>query len=254
MAVDPAVSVRGTGHRPVTAVALILAGGQVVSGRRSRPWQLAVLRMRPFARALHEAGARDGLAVWTQRYRYRGWSRDDAISPGNADPVADARWALAEVRRRHGNVPVAVVGHSMGGRVAVHVADDPSVAAVAALAPWITPAETPAGFTHRSLLVAHGTLDRITDPRASYRFAVQAREVSDRVARFELSASEHGMVVRARAWHDLVRRFVLGELRLRPPDPAIEAAMAAPGDRGLRADWPVGCAAGRMHEPVIARR
>ena len=77
-------------------------------------------------------GVAHGVAVWLLCYRYRGWNRPDL------DPVADARWALAEIRRAHPGVPVALVGHSMGGRVALRVADEPGVVAVCALAPWTT--------------------------------------------------------------------------------------------------------------------
>ena len=44
------------------------------------------------------------------RYRYRGWNGVDA------DPVADVRQALDELADLVGEVPVVLVGHSMGGR------------------------------------------------------------------------------------------------------------------------------------------
>lgn len=232
----PRPHIRGPGRRPVTAVALVLHGGRATSERRGRPWQLAALRMLPFARSLHAAAGSSGLTVWRLRYRYRGWNGDAA------DPVPDARWALDEVRRRHGDVPVVLVGHSLGGRVAVRVADDRSVVAVAALAPWVTENETSAGFVGRSLVVAHGNIDRMTDPDASYRLAFEARQVSDRVARFELVGDRHAMLRRAADWHDLVTRFALSELGIRERDPLIEAAMTAPPPEGLRTEWPRGSA------------
>ena len=41
------------------------------------------------------------------------------------------------VRMAYPGVPIALVGHSMGGRVALHLAGEADVVVVAALAPWI---------------------------------------------------------------------------------------------------------------------
>src|SRR6185436_19053812 len=114
---------------PVEAVALLLHGGRDKSHAATTASQLTVRRMRPFARNL-EAERRDhGLAVWLLRYRVRGWNGDEM------SPLPDARWALDQVRARHGDVPVVLVGHSLGGRTALRVAGDASVRAIAALAP-----------------------------------------------------------------------------------------------------------------------
>ena len=116
----------------VRAFALVLPGGKADSYEPADAGQLAAARMRPFARSLARAGADRGLSVSILRYRYRGWNGTAA------SPTVDARWALEEVRRAHGEVPVVLVGHSMGGRTSLRVADDPSVVGVVALAPWIT--------------------------------------------------------------------------------------------------------------------
>ncbi len=89
----------------------------------------------PFARALHRELGPQGVAVWSVRYRYRGWNGSAA------SPVADARAALDGVRRTHGQVPVVLLGHSMGARTALRVADDPLVRGVTALAPWLPDGE-----------------------------------------------------------------------------------------------------------------
>ena len=63
---------------------------------------------------------------------------------------------------------------SMGGRVAMRVAGDQAVVSVVGLAPWL-PAEEPVDqLAHRRVLIAHGTLDMFTIPRASFRFAERA--------------------------------------------------------------------------------
>ncbi|MGR4852480.1 alpha/beta fold hydrolase [Streptomyces sp. LARHCF252] len=57
-------------------------------------------------------------------------------SRGGSGHARDARRALGELARRAGDVPVVLVGHSMGGRAALRAADAPQVRAVPALAPW----------------------------------------------------------------------------------------------------------------------
>ena len=72
-----------------------------------------------------------GHALWLLRYARRGWNGGTTRGP-----VPDARWALDQVRAAYGDVPVVLVGHSMGARVASRVADDPNVRGVVGLAPW----------------------------------------------------------------------------------------------------------------------
>ena len=166
------------------------------------------------------------------RYRYRGWNEPEL------HPVQDARWALAQLRDHHPRVPVVLLGHSMGGRVALRVADDPAVVAVCALAPWTRESEPVRQLAGRSVLIAHGDRERMTDPWLSYQFAVRAKAVTERVCRFEVLGDGHAMLRRARDWSTLVSRFVEGELALREPDPMIEDAMLQPVPHGLRVPLP----------------
>src|SRR6476646_4506085 len=85
---------------------------------------------------VHGRMNRAGVSVWLLRYSIRGWNARVASPPS---PVPDARWALDEVRRELGDVSVVLLGHSMGGRTAVAVADDPSVVGVVTMAPWLRP-------------------------------------------------------------------------------------------------------------------
>lgn len=214
--------------RPAGGLAVVLHGGRSRGYGRAHAGRLAYRRMVPFARALRARGATGGLGVWLLRYRYRGWNAPDL------DPVQDARWALRRAGELHPGVPIVLAGHSMGGRVALRVADDPGVIAVCALAPWIEDGEPLRQLAGRSLLIAHGDRERTTDPRASYRYAVAARDVAARVARFDVLGDGHAMLRRAGEWTDLVCRFVLGELGMAPVDPEIAAAMSAPAPSGLR--------------------
>jgi pimeloyl-ACP methyl ester carboxylesterase len=206
-------------------VALVLHGGQEVSRRPATHWYPAYWRMVPFARDLARA---PGVAVWQLCNTYRGWNEPDL------DPVADARRALEGIRRAHPDVPVALVGHSMGGRVALRVADDPRVVGVCALAPWTPEGEPVAQLAGRTVLIAHGDRDKTTDPALSYTYAERAKEVTDRVARFDVRGEAHALLCRYREWTRLVRRFTLGVLGAAPLGQDIVDALAKPVPHGLR--------------------
>jgi dienelactone hydrolase len=195
-----------TPSRPVRGVALLLHGGRVDTRMPTRPWQLAVLRMRPFASVLRAAGSRDGLAVARLRYQLRGWNGQQQAS------VADTRWALDQLHRRFPGAPIAIVGHSMGGRTAIYVADDPAVRVVVALAPWIERDDPVEPLRGRRLLIVHGSRDRVTDPLRSAVFAHNARSVAAQVTYLSVRGSDHAMLRRARLWHDLAGGFVTGAL------------------------------------------
>jgi dienelactone hydrolase len=187
----------------VKAVALLLHGGRADSYAAAAPSNLAAVRMRPFGRALQRRGAAHGLAISALGYRYRGWNGVEA------SPVADARWALDEVRTRHGDVPVVLVGHSMGGRVALRIADDPSVVGVIALAPWVTEADPVTPVVGKRGLIAHGNLDFVTSPRASRRFAKLAQEAGADMSYQVIHGDNHAMLLRPRTWHRLSARTAL---------------------------------------------
>jgi dienelactone hydrolase len=131
---------------------------------------------------------------------------------------ADARAALAAVRREHGPVPVVLLGHSMGARTAVHVADDPSVVGVVALAPWFPRDEPVAALSGRLLLAAHGRRDRITSYRATAEFVARARAVADRAELRDMGRAGHYLLVRAAAWNDVAAGGVLDQLATAGPD------------------------------------
>lgn len=137
--------------------------------------------------------------------------------------MQDARWALAQLRDHHPDVPVFLLGHSMGERVALRVADDPAVVAVCVLAPWTREGEPVRQLAGRSVLIAHGDRERMTDPRLSYRFAVRAKEATDRVCRFEVL----GMATRCCAGRGTGRVWCRGSSRA-----SSMPARPGPDDRG----------------------
>ncbi len=161
--------------RQARALVLVLHGGTQVSeqpvGGSSLSWRRSRLMLRSVARPLVD----DGIGVVLLRYRVRGWNAGSGRSPA---PVVDARWALDELQRIHG-LPVALLGHSMGARTGVAVADHPSVRGVVALAPWLPPDDPVEPLRGKALRAAHGSRDRITSAKATRRFVERASAVAD---------------------------------------------------------------------------
>ena len=162
------------------------------------------------------------------RYRYRGWN-----APAK-DAQRDAQWALDQLGRRFPDVPVVLVGHSMGGRAALGAAGAANVIAVCALAPWLDPSDPVAQLAGRTVLIAHGDRERYTDPQQSYAYAVRAKERGVRICRFDVPGAGHFMLTRVADWHGLIRRFVLGAAGIEPEDPMIANALRQPTASGLR--------------------
>lgn len=204
-----------------TAVVLVLAGGKAKSFAPGDPSHLPAVRMRPFAARLHRSGRGHGLAVWTLRYRYRGWNG------AQRSPVVDVQWALEEVRRRHGYLPVVLVGHSMGGRAALAAGGDPLIRGVCALAPWTESTDTVTQLAGQTVLIAHGNVDMVTSPRASRDYAARTAQVAARVGYVVVAGDLHAMVFRWRAWHRLAVGFTLGCLGIRPMPRRIERAFGS---------------------------
>jgi predicted esterase len=176
------------------AVVLLLHGGTETSAApvdgRSASWRRMAALQRAVTPAAHAAGA----STWLLRYRTRGWD-------GGAGKVEDARWALDEVRRALGEVPVVLLGHSMGARTAVHVADSPAVRGVVALAPWLPAGEPVAALADRPLHAAHGRRDRITSYRATRAYVERARAAGSDATLTSMGWAGHYLLARIGAWN-----------------------------------------------------
>lgn len=174
--------------------------------------QLAVVRVAALAGALHHRVARHGIAVWNLRFGVRGWNGAEA------SPVADALWALDQIRLHVGR-PVAIVGHSMGGRTALRAAGAESVRGVVALAPWLPNDEPVRQLAHRSVVIVHGSADRITDPAASRRYAERIRPIAEKVRFENLPGGGHAMLRSRGQWNRLAAAGVLEILAPAPAEP-----------------------------------
>lgn len=196
------------------AAVLMLHGGRPSSTRPvdglSASWRVMLALQRAVAQPAHDRG----VSVWALRYRFRGWN-------GGGPPVEDAHWALDGLRKELGEVPVVLLGHSMGGRVSVHAAAHPSVVGVVALAPWFTDQTPVAGLAGKHLVAAHGTHDRITS-YALTRALVDRAEGVARSARFvDMGPLGHYLIRGRRHWSQLAATEAL---RLAVPESSPEGS------------------------------
>ena len=186
-------------------IVLVLHGGREHGRAPVRGTQLAVVRMIPVAHRIAGA-ARGRLAVVRVLDVVRGWNGPEA------SPVADAEWAVTRALERFGDVPVSLVGHSMGGRAAMRAAGAGNVRSVVGLAPWLPPGEPTAQLRGKQLLIVHGTADRMTSPAGSAEFARALVDVAAQVSYVEVPGERHAMLRRRDAFDGLAAAFVTGTL------------------------------------------
>lgn len=224
------------------AVVLLLPGGGVEHSARRRS-AMAAAAVRPLARRLVR-GAQHGepetsLVAHVVHYRYRGWNGEAA------HPASDAEWAVEEVVRRYGDVPVCLLGIDVGARAALRAAGHPMVTSVLALSLWLPdPSADGTGAPEqeepvrqligRQVLFVHGTDDEHTDPELSYRLAERAKKANAEVCRFEVHTDGHGLHQHNAEVAALAENFVLGTVCGRDFARPIVDAMAAPPPLGLR--------------------
>ncbi len=217
----------------MSGAVLLLPGGEEVSGRRPSPL-LATASVRALGRRLARAGREDGLATHVVHYRLRGWNGSEA------NLAQDAAWAVDEVVRRYGDVPVCLVGLGMGGRAGLRAGGHEAVNSVVALAPWLpaedvaAPPEPVKQLAGRQVLIVHGTHDGRTDPELSFRLAARAKKANRDVCRFEVHADGHGLTQYRDEVLALAEDFVMGAVFGRPVSRPVRDALAAPPPLGLR--------------------
>jgi predicted esterase len=211
------VPARARSNSRAHAAVLVLHGGSEDSELPTRGRDLAVLRLWPVARVI--ARRVPGAAVFRLRFAVRGWNGDGASA------VADARWALAQLRMQLPGWPIVVVGHSLGGRVAVHIGGDEDVAGVVLLAPWVPsgdPADQLAGVP---VVLLQGGRDRSIPLATTEPWIARAQNAAAGISRTVLPWAEHTMLRRFWVWHRLAAagvRTVLAQARVPGRDDATD--------------------------------
>ncbi|GAA3013153.1 alpha/beta fold hydrolase [Streptomyces fulvorobeus] len=213
-------------HDPAPAAVLLLHGGRE-AGTGPPPFgplNLPAVRLRPFRRSVTNATRASGVLVRSVRYTHRGWNGP------REDPLHDAVRALDALRREAGEIPVVLVGHSMGARAALRAAGHPLVRAVVGLAPWCPPDDPVTQLADRDVVLIHSTHDRVTSPRASQALVDRARGAGARTCLVTVEGSDHAMLRRAALWHELTAALVSGLLGQNSLPDAVSAALRLPPD------------------------
>lgn len=201
---------------------LLLHGGTETSTVPASRFGLAALRMLPVAWSVLRAG-RGRVTVLRLVDSVRGWNGTEQ------SPVADARWALQQVRRRFPGLPVVVVGHSMGGRAALHVADDPSTVLVIGMAPWVTPTEPASLVAGQRLVVVHGSDDAMTSPAASEALVRAAQGVATAATLVQVPGHGHVLLDLRLSVDRLVAELAVHATTGREPRGALARRVLSPG-------------------------
>ncbi|WP_308295792.1 alpha/beta hydrolase [Streptomyces sp. ISL-96] len=185
---------------------LLLHGGRSDALTPPPLLNLPSARMRPFGTAILRATPDHDVLLASVRYRYRGWNGS------RSDPVHDAQEALDELKLLAPLRPVVLVGHSMGARAALRVAEHSHVSGIVALAPWCPPGEPVAHLKNKHLIVLHDEQDRVTNAHDSWDFVRRARRAGAQACGITMPRGGHAMLRDAGTWHRLTAALTAGIL------------------------------------------
>ncbi|MCW2584191.1 MAG: uncharacterized protein JWQ53_2981, partial [Klenkia sp.] len=95
-------------------IALFCHGGTASSIAPPKEKALSLVRMRAFEQFVRNDLGDRGIQTALVRYRVAGWNGEAA------DAYQDVQWSIDQLREDVGkDVPIVLVGHSMGGRAAL---------------------------------------------------------------------------------------------------------------------------------------
>ena len=190
---------------------LMMHGGAQHGERDVDGRSLALRRTRAMRAAIAPGLRRAGVATAVLRFTAKGWH---ARAAGGAEPspVRDARAALADLHTAHPDLPIVLLGHSMGARTGAWAADAPGVVGVVGLAPWFPQDDPVEALAGRHLVAVHGNRDRITSPRHSRRYVERAAEVAASARYVDMGPLGHYMLRGAARWNRVAVTETVGVL------------------------------------------
>lgn len=193
------------GRRPIEAVVVSLHGGPERGFSATSSWSPAYARLVPFARAIRQLSD-DRIAVVRVRHTQTGWNG------GEQTTLGQARLLLAGIARRTPELPIGLLGHSLGGRTALAAAGHSQVSSVVGLAPWVTRHDAVQHLVDRDVLIVQGATDRVCPAKETREFVQRLLEAGGNVRYEELAGCGHGMIRRAGDWHDIAARHLVDTL------------------------------------------
>ncbi len=195
------VSAQGAALRPIrlpaapNSVVLVLHGGSADSFATARWSGLAVLRLLPIARAV--ANGVPGAAVYRLKLAIKGWNGTGASARRDAD------WAIDRLAAQHPGLPVVIVGHSMGARIAVRCAEADRAVGVVALTPWLPPEDPVDHLAGVPIVVIQASRDRICPEPATRAWLSRAATAGADIRKTILPHTGHAMIYRFPTFHRL---------------------------------------------------
>lgn len=180
---------------------LVLPGGTDFSYKPFSRTQSSAMRMYPFSLSIQ---ARFGTAVRVHQATYRvyGWNG------GQASPMPYARASLDRLKRRYPDTPVALIGHSMGGRIVAQLGADEQVSDILALAPWWQFADWRQIHDGARVLAIHGENDTLTRPRRTEKGIEELRARGLDAEFVSVPHGGHAMLDHVGLWHGRALGFV----------------------------------------------
>ena len=190
---------------PQGLVLLLHGGGARQADVAVSQSQLSVLRMVPIATRVARSGS-GRLAVFRLLNSRRGWD------PSHS-PVQDVAWALRQLRQRFGNnLPVCLIGHSLGGRAALLSVRADGVRSVVALAPWVYPDDADGlDASGRRVLFVHGDQDRVAKLSSATAVAGVMVRTAD-VGFVTINGAKHAMLRHGGEFEGLAADFAAATL------------------------------------------
>jgi hypothetical protein len=184
-------------------IAVLFHGGVREHAIANRWQSLPYLSIQPFGWAIR-CRSRFRIAVALIYNPAGGWV-------AHAGRVA-ADEVVNSIHQDYPDSPIALIGHSSGGWVALTVGGQAGVTDVVALSPWLALGQPTAPLRGRQVLLAHGVEDHVTSPHMSAAFVERLHADHVRARYIPRNRTNHALFPRRNWWHLGVARYVVAAL------------------------------------------